>query len=71
MAVEGSGNATFKQRWGADTIQLHWYYMPVRKASVPNLTPGNPKFSVAISAWKKLPLSVTNILGPMLTRMIP
>lgn len=70
-STKGSGNATFKQRWGANTVQLNWCYLPVKKQSVPDLTPNNAKYSFAIQTWKKLPLWVTNAVGPVLMRMIP
>jgi lipid II:glycine glycyltransferase (peptidoglycan interpeptide bridge formation enzyme) len=68
---EGSGNAEFKLRWGARMIQLNWQYYLVRKKELPDLSPRNDKFSLAIQAWQRLPLWVTTTLGPRVTRMIP
>jgi FemAB-related protein (PEP-CTERM system-associated) len=67
----GSGNATFKARWGAQRIQLHWQYYPVCKPGVPDLSPHNRKFSLAIRTWRRLPLWLTNRLGPQIMRRIP
>jgi len=68
---EGSGNAEFKLRWGARMVKLHWQFYLVRKKELPDLSPHNDKFSLAIRAWKRLPLWMTTTLGPRITRMIP
>lgn len=68
---EGSGTAEFKMRWGAEPVRLGWqYYMP-DGASLPDLSPRNPKFSFLISVWKRMPLWLANRLGPELLRGIP
>jgi hypothetical protein len=35
------------------------------------LTPDNPKYALAVKCWQKLPLSVTNFIGPWIVRNIP
>jgi hypothetical protein len=35
---------------------------------MPEVNPKNPKYSLMIKAWKKLPLPVANVLGPILVR---
>jgi hypothetical protein len=37
----------------------------------PDHGPQNPKFAKAIEAWKRLPLSVANMLGPSIVRNLP
>jgi hypothetical protein len=68
---EGSGNAEFKLRWGARMVQLNWQYYLVRKKELPDLSPRNDRFSLAIRTWQHLPLWVTTTLGPRVMRMIP
>ncbi|MEI2787929.1 MAG: hypothetical protein V9E93_03500 [Steroidobacteraceae bacterium] len=53
------------------TTQLYWYhYRPDgRPSAVVNVD--NPKFRLAIAAWRKLPLWATRVLGPPLARVIP
>ncbi|MBK8335779.1 MAG: FemAB family PEP-CTERM system-associated protein [Sterolibacteriaceae bacterium] len=70
-STPGEGTFKFKQQWGAQPIQLYWYYWLRDGESLPNLNPKNPKYSLAISIWKKLPLAVTNWLGPIVVRNIP
>ena len=37
-------------------------------AEIPDHNPLNPKYRMFISAWKKLPLPVANLLGPHIVR---
>lgn len=68
---EGSGNAQFKQRWGAKMVPLNWQYYLVKKKQLPDLSPHSSKFSLAIRVWQRLPLWVTTTAGPHIMRMIP
>jgi len=43
----------------------------VSQKEVPNYSPQNPKFQLAIKIWQKLPLSVTRLLGPRIVRLFP
>jgi FemAB-related protein (PEP-CTERM system-associated) len=66
-----SGTYRFKQQWGAQPRQLHWYYWLAEGQSIPGLNPDNPKFKAAISVWRHLPLTVTNLLGPHIVKYLP
>ncbi len=70
-STAGSGAEQFKKKWNATTTQLYWYhYRPDgRPSAVVNVD--NPKFRLAIAAWRKLPLWATRVLGPPLARVIP
>jgi hypothetical protein len=50
---------------------LYWHYWVRPGGKVPDLSPANPKYRVAIDIWKRLPLSVTNRIGPAIVRNIP
>ncbi len=65
------GTYKFKEQWGAEPVPLCWEYGLLAGGDVPNSSPTNPKFRLAISLWKKLPLSVANRVGPMIVRAIP
>jgi FemAB-related protein (PEP-CTERM system-associated) len=69
-STPGEGPYKFKAQWGAQPVPLSWEYWTAT-GEMPNLSPTNPKYALAISAWKRLPLSVTNILGPAIVRNIP
>jgi len=66
-----SGGESFKKKWCADTSQLYWQYFLPKPGPLPELNVGNPKFSLAISTWRKLPLAVTQWVGPLIARSIP
>ena len=59
----------FKKQWGAVEQQLYWYYSDTSKAQ--SLTTDNVKFSLAIKAWQKLPVSLSKLLGPPIVRNLP
>ncbi len=66
-----SGTHHFKVQWGAQATPLHWEYVLLRGQMPPDQGTSNPKFGVAIRAWKRLPLWATNRFGPLLVRNIP
>lgn len=66
-----SNAESFKKKWNIDSRQLYWhYYLPTGR-DMPALNVENPKYRLAISAWRRLPLAVTTALGPYLARSIP
>lgn len=66
-----SGPWRFKKQWGARELPLHWEYVLSEGGELPGLSVNNPKFRLAIAAWKKLPLPIANTLGPIIVRGIP
>ena len=70
-STKDSGGEQFKKKWNADTLQLYWHYILRTRTDMPALNPTNPKYQLAIKAWRKLPLPVTQALGPFIARSIP
>lgn len=66
-----SGGEQFKKKWNAEPLQLYWQYILRTRNGIPALNPNNLKYQLAIRAWQKLPLSMTQTLGPLLARSIP
>jgi FemAB-related protein (PEP-CTERM system-associated) len=66
-----SGGESFKKKWGADAKQLYWQYYLPDGGTVPQLNVNNPKFNVAIRMWRILPLWVTRVVGPVISKNIP
>jgi FemAB-related protein (PEP-CTERM system-associated) len=64
----GSGSYSFKKNWGFEPEPLPYQYRLVKAASVPNVSPTNPKYKLLIEAWRRLPLPLAKRLGPMLAR---
>lgn len=68
---KGSGAYDFKRHWGFEPTPLHYQYQLVGQRALPDMSPRNPKFSIAIEAWKRMPLWMSNRLGPFLVRYFP
>ena len=64
----GTGSYNFKKNWGFEPETLEYQYHLVRSPKVPDLSPLNPKYRAMIATWRRLPLRLTHILGPMLAR---
>jgi len=65
-----SGTHRFKRQWGSEDEPLPWLqWSPSGIVSTPD--PNSRKFRLASSAWSRLPLPVTNLIGPRLSRVIP
>jgi FemAB-related protein (PEP-CTERM system-associated) len=67
----GGGVNQFKLQWGASAAPLHWEYVLLKRAQVPDQGPSNPRFQPAIRAWQMLPVWLANGLGPHIVRSIP
>lgn len=67
----GEGTYRFKEQWGAEPVQLYWHYWMRNGSPLPQLNPGNPKYRLAITIWKRLPLSLTNLIGPAIVKNLP
>jgi FemAB-related protein (PEP-CTERM system-associated) len=65
------GTYQFKSQWGAEPHQLYWEYWLGHGTTLPDRSPKNPKFSAAISVWRRLPVAVTRIVGPRIVGNIP
>lgn len=65
------GTYHFKQQWGAEPRPLHWEYALSGDAALPDLSPANPRYRTAIAIWTRLPLTLTNWMGPHIVRSIP
>ena len=41
------------------------------RVDIPKLNVTNPRYHLAIKTWQKLPVQVTQVLGPFIARSIP
>jgi FemAB-related protein (PEP-CTERM system-associated) len=65
-----SSTYRFKKQWGAAPHPATWQYY-ARRGEVGDLRPENRKYALAIRLWRRLPLAVANLLGPVIVRGIP
>jgi FemAB-related protein (PEP-CTERM system-associated) len=68
---EGTGPYDFKRHWGFEPVPLPYQYIMMHGQPLPDLSPSNPKFELAQRLWRRLPLGVTKVLGPRVTRYLP
>lgn len=64
----GTGPFAFKKNWGFEPEFLSYEYSLAPGQAIPENNPLNPKYRLFIAAWKRLPLPVANVVGPMLSR---
>jgi FemAB-related protein (PEP-CTERM system-associated) len=60
----------FKKQWGALPTPAEWQYH-LLSGSAGEMRTGNPKYQRLIAWWKRLPLWLTRLLGPVIVRGIP
>ncbi|MBY0423561.1 MAG: FemAB family PEP-CTERM system-associated protein [Parvularculaceae bacterium] len=64
----GTGAFDNKTHWGFEPKPLEYSYALVSAREMPNVNPQNPKFTAVSEAWKKMPVSLAKIAGPLLAR---
>ena len=65
-----TGSYSYKTHWGFEPEPLHYEYDLVRMQSMPDVSPKNPKYDRFIRLWRRLPLPVSQLLGPPLARSL-
>lgn len=64
----GSGSYAFKKNWGFEPQPLHYEYCLYKRDAVPQNNPANAKYRLLIEAWRRMPISIANWLGPIVAR---
>ena len=65
-----SSTSRFKKQWGAESTPAEWQYHSL-VGDVGAMRASNPRFQRLIGWWRRLPVSVTRWLGPLVVRGIP
>ena len=66
-----SSTYNFKKQWVEVATPLEWQYSLHRVSEVPEINPGNPKYSFAKWIWSRMPLPLANLLGPAVIKNFP
>ncbi|MEO5364803.1 MAG: FemAB family PEP-CTERM system-associated protein [Magnetococcus sp. WYHC-3] len=66
----GSGSYEFKRLYGFSPQPLAYACLPITRAQVAEVNPNNPRYRHFIALWKRLPLPVSRLLGPVLARRL-
>ena len=64
----GSGPYHFKRNWGFEPQPLTYGYWTAPGAKARDIDPTGEGYSRKIELWKRLPLPVANVLGPLISR---
>jgi len=51
--------------------ELPYEVVLINRRELPNFSPVNPKFHLAIKLWRSVPLWLTRLVGPALIRLFP
>lgn len=70
-STPNSSQYEFKRRWRTKPIQLHYQYWTQADHKLSIVRPENPKYKGKIQMWKKLPLWMTRLIGPHISRSLP
>ena len=70
-STKGSGVHQYKMQWGSEEVPLDWTYWSPDNKQVSTLSRHNPKLQFAVNAWRHLPLSIANRIGPVLVKHLP
>lgn len=64
----GSGAHSYKKHWGFEPQPLFYENDLVNSDELANINPNNPKYKFFIKMWQKLPLGVSQLVGPILAK---
>jgi serine/alanine adding enzyme len=77
----GSGTYQFKKQWESKEIQsgsgesketqLYWYYLSRGITTVPSSPTAQESYGWAVRIWQRLPLWLSNLLGPRIIAKLP
>lgn len=66
-----SGTHRFKQQWGGRDIPLPWWQWSAHGRTATPTPDAHWRYRLATAAWRRLPLPITNSLGPWFADRIP
>ena len=69
-STPNEGTYKFKKQWGAKPEPLYWHYISLNGKPLQQGTSEKSKFEKAIRLWRKLPVTVTKTIGPMIRKHI-
>jgi len=72
-STPGSGQHRFKRQWGAARDETLWWYQRSEASEAAQSTPSpdQSRYALATQIWRRLPVAITNRLGPSIVRYIP
>lgn len=68
---KGTGSYDFKTFFGFEPQPLHYQYYLNKIDALPDTSSVSPKIKLAVTAWKKMPVWMTKIVGPRIIGLTP
>ena len=65
-----TGAYQWKLNLGFEPMQLYYEYELIRDSEMPSINPTNPKYRLLIDTWKRLPVSLAKVIGPVVSRSL-
>lgn len=65
-----TGPFLFKTDWGYVPEWLHYEYKLFGLSTIPEKNPLNQKYRLMVETWKRLPIGISNLLGPWISRQL-
>lgn len=65
-----TGPYNYKRHWGFSPRPLHYQYYLVNAQKMPELNVNNPRYKMLIAVWQKLPLKISQIVGPLVSKYL-
>jgi FemAB-related protein (PEP-CTERM system-associated) len=66
-SMRDSGAFAFKKNWGFEPRSLQYQYDVLDGHRSPVMDPSRPIFKTLTAVWRRLPLSIANTIGPMVS----
>lgn len=63
-----TGPYSFKKNWGFEPRPIAHQYLLLKRDTLPNVSPANPRYATMIELWRRLPLPLANFLSPFISR---
>jgi len=70
-SIPSSGTFSFKIGWRAEPMQLYYQYYLHRARGVMDMSQEGRKRRMFARIWRKMPLTITNSVGPIIRRWYP
>lgn len=64
------GTYRFKEQWGAKPLPMYWHYISLDNKPVNIETSDHSAFNKAIQIWQKIPVPITEFIGPRIRKYI-
>ncbi|HLI67245.1 MAG TPA: FemAB family XrtA/PEP-CTERM system-associated protein [Caulobacteraceae bacterium] len=66
----GTGPYSFKRNWGFEPRPITHQYRLLKRTTLPDVNPTNPRYTAMIRAWRALPVPLATAISPMLSRSL-